>query len=174
MTREEFLRKAEKQFESGSYAHFEWAYDTLMQAPPASDEELRRKIRRGRGDPSGGNDEAGMKPKRSEADVLQQVMRLLRGRSVAFVRRNVGGARNAGQYFSWGVRGEADIEAWPRCRIDGWANVPHTLWLELKSSTGKQSPAQAAFQRMVESLGHTYLICHSADEVNRWLDEHLA
>ncbi len=34
-------------------------------------------------------------------------------------------------------------------------------WIEMKTETGVQSPDQRKFQQMVESVGHTYVICRS-------------
>ena len=38
------------------------------------------------------------------------------------------------------------------------------VWVELKTAKGRQSPAQRSFQRAVELLGHTYLLCRGFDE----------
>lgn len=38
-----------------------------------------------------------------------------------------------------------------------------TVYLELKSATGKQSPHQLARQRELSALGHDYLVCNSLD-----------
>lgn len=36
-------------------------------------------------------------------------------------------------------------------------------WIEMKTPDGRQSPDQVKFQRLVESLGMTYVICRSLD-----------
>jgi hypothetical protein len=38
------------------------------------------------------------------------------------------------------------------------------LFLEVKTPTGRQSPAQKVFQEIVESLGHYYVLVRSVDE----------
>jgi hypothetical protein len=38
------------------------------------------------------------------------------------------------------------------------------IFLEVKTPTGRQSPAQKVFQEIVESLGHEYRLVRSVDE----------
>jgi hypothetical protein len=38
------------------------------------------------------------------------------------------------------------------------------LFLEVKTPTGRQSPAQKTFQQIVESLGHSYVLVRSVEE----------
>lgn len=49
------------------------------------------------------------------------------------------------------------------------------LFIEMKRQGSKQRPSQVAFQKAVERLGHTYVVCHSVTEfmmeVERWLKE---
>ncbi len=42
---------------------------------------------------------------------------------------------------------------------------PHTLWIELKSPKGKQSPEQLIFAGRVTSLTHQYYVCRSLNDV---------
>jgi hypothetical protein len=39
-----------------------------------------------------------------------------------------------------------------------------TLWLELKSSKGRQSDYQKGFQAICDRLGHAYILAHNLDE----------
>jgi len=39
-----------------------------------------------------------------------------------------------------------------------------TLWLELKSSKGRQSDYQKGFQAICDRIGHTYILARSLDE----------
>lgn len=40
----------------------------------------------------------------------------------------------------------------------------HSLYIEMKSATGRQQDSQKEFQRKVESFGNAYKICRSFDE----------
>lgn len=41
----------------------------------------------------------------------------------------------------------------------------YTLWLELKSETGRQSPEQRDFQTRVQAMGHVYYVCRDLSAV---------
>lgn len=47
------------------------------------------------------------------------------------------------------------------------------MFIEMKSTKGKQTELQMRFQEAVERLGHTYKVCHSQNEfrmaVERWI-----
>lgn len=58
---------------------------------------------------------------------------------------------------------------WFRRRLS--APPGYALWWEAKTETGEQSPAQRAFQQLVEPCGETYLL--GTDAVLRaWLEQH--
>ena len=38
------------------------------------------------------------------------------------------------------------------------------MFVEVKTPTGKQSPAQVKFQQTVEALGHEYIVVRSVEE----------
>src|SRR5579864_3470333 len=125
-----------------------------------------------------------MKLHRPERDVLASVLSLLKARGIFALRMNVGGVRASyrgkERYVRFGVPGMADVLALPRIgaqyrveevssftwRID---SRPSAVWIECKSSTGKQSQAQREFQATVEAEGHQYIVVHSASELNDWL-----
>lgn len=46
-----------------------------------------------------------------------------------------------------------------------------TLWIELKSARGCQSPDQVEFQKSVEAIGHRYRVARSLNEVTAALLE---
>ncbi len=52
-----------------------------------------------------------------------------------------------------------------------------TLWVEVKTDTGKQSPEQIDFQSRIEALGHTYLLVRSLEGfkeiVRQWVNMEL-
>lgn len=114
-----------------------------------------------------------MKVKVSEAEVLRSVRSLLKARGIVHMRMNCGAMKNAaGQHVQFGAPGMADLIAWP---VTYWnAEMEScTLWIECKSSTGKQSKQQKWFEGIVEPLGHTYLLVRSAEEVEEWLSDNL-
>ena len=49
----------------------------------------------------------------------------------------------------------------------------HALLIEMKTSKGKQSPAQKVWQREMESRGYRYVVCHSFDEFREVIDDYL-
>lgn len=111
---------------------------------------------------------------RRESDVLSSVLSLLKARGVFGIRMNTGGMYSGKRFVRFGSPGMADVLALlphsvpmpftpVRCRV---------LWIECKSSTGKQSRDQRVFQQIVEREGHTYLLVRSAEEVNSWLEAH--
>lgn len=103
---------------------------------------------------------------KSEAQILREVLIAVGSRPDCLaIRRSVGTARDptTGQVLRFGLEGEADVEA----IVKGG----RVVFLECKSQTGRQRPAQAAFQRRVESLGCTYRIVRSAEEAIAAVEE---
>lgn len=45
------------------------------------------------------------------------------------------------------------------------------LGIECKSESGRQSPAQVAFQQMIEKMGGLYILARSVEDVRRQLPE---
>jgi hypothetical protein len=92
-----------------------------------------------------------------EKYILSEVLWLLRilknHGKLDFERINVSptivGSGRYKRYAPNPMRGWADIVIW----IGG-----RTLWFELKSDIGKQSPEQKIFQQRMEKLGHHYFI----------------
>jgi len=92
-----------------------------------------------------------------------------------FIRNNSGAMPVKGQngkirYIKFGKKGSADILVWkPSAEWDDLAyrevNVVRAIALEIKSSTGKISPAQKEWQEKFEKLGGEYYIVRSVEEV---------
>lgn len=81
------------------------------------------------------------------------------------VRRN-----NVGTFFTAygnpiviGLPGEADLTLF--CRGG------HTVFIEIKTPTGRQSAKQKHFQMLVESLGFRYIIMRSVEDAHRFIEE---
>jgi len=122
----------------------------------------------------------------TESAVLTAVLKHLGNREDCRVWRNQTGALPdaSGRVVRFGLKGSADVIGVCRRRVIGMSGM---LWLdtseialkekvdgkwvhaqlrdcgqflaiECKSSTGRQSPAQVAFQRMIESFGGLYIL----------------
>ena len=115
-----------------------------------------------------------MKIPRKEGDVQRSVIELLKRLSILAFRMNSGafGFEHKGKwrFFRAGCPGMADVLSFPQV---AWTNrdtrEPHPVWIECKSSRGKQTREQELFQKVVEGEGHTYLLVQSAAEVYDWL-----
>lgn len=53
------------------------------------------------------------------------------------------------------------------------SNGYHALLIEMKTSKGKQSEAQKAWQKKMEEYGYKYVVCHSLDEFMKAIDDYL-
>ena len=92
-----------------------------------------------------------------------------------FIRNNSGAMPVKGQngktrYIKFGKKGSPDILVWkPSAEWDDLAyrgvNVVRAIALEIKSATGKASPAQKEWQAKFEKLGGEYYIVRSVEEV---------
>lgn len=49
--------------------------------------------------------------------------------------------------------------------------MPQPLWIECKSDSGTQRPAQKDFQQAVEAAGHSYLLVRDVNELVDWLKQ---
>lgn len=103
-----------------------------------------------------------------EADTKRAIMQYLKLRKILHFRMNSGN-----QFLSYKgktrcirghEKGTADILVFTKDECD-YNDYP--VWLEVKTSTGKQSPDQKAFQEMVELEGHAYHIVRSLDDVRK-------
>lgn len=95
-----------------------------------------------------------------EADTLKAVMQYLASRNILAFRMQSGALVNPrGRPVRFGTPGMADV----LCFREYYGIYP--IWLELKSSIGKQSLEQKRFQQLVEERGHRYLIVRSLDDL---------
>lgn len=84
--------------------------------------------------------------------------RLGRDPRVRIWRSNTGAFKDAtGRLVRYGLPGSADITGIMR-------RGGRRLEIEVKTATGKQSPQQVLFQRMVEGWGGVYILARSVDE----------
>ena len=116
-----------------------------------------------------------------EGLVSRAIMDYLAARHIFSVRMNSGvtvavtnGRRRA---IHMNAPGTADILAFPKIRkqdITAYGNIPGAnlwyevsviLWIEVKSSAGKQSEFQKSFQQQVEREGHRYVLARSIEDV---------
>ncbi len=116
--------------------------------------------------------------KRSEADVKREVLRLLKCRGLISFVMNAGSTflshKGKMRCIRGNPAGTADLLVFVNhpffnTSTGRFDRFPSPLWLECKSSEGKQSPVQKQFQQMVKREGHTYLLVRSAEEVEIWL-----
>jgi len=117
-----------------------------------------------------------LKIPRKEGDVQRSVIELLKRLSVLAFRMNSGKFalehKGKQRFFRAGCPGMADVLAFPWVKWSVDVKAPMPLWIEVKSSRGKQTEDQWLFQRLVERDGHSYLLARSAHEVYSWLKEH--
>lgn len=52
-------------------------------------------------------------------------------------------------------------------------NEHHSLYIEFKSGSNKQTPDQIEFQKQAESAGNKYVVCYSVNEAIEILKEYL-
>jgi hypothetical protein len=99
--------------------------------------------------------------------LLQDQIRLALGAvpGLCLWRNNSGVAEMRGYKVKFGVGnpGGADL-------IGLW-NGRFTA-VEIKTPTGRQSPAQRLFQKLVEAKGGEYVILRSVDEAKAWIANH--
>lgn len=122
-----------------------------------------------------------MKTKVAEKDVQRACLDLLAAERIFAIRLNTVAMRNAkGRpiHAHSGGAGVADIIAFPNRTIsfnpgDPCADFTYVtpLWIECKSSTGKQSDEQIGFQARVEEEGHTYIVVNNPDQLAQWIRE---
>lgn len=84
---------------------------------------------------------------------------------IGIVKRN-----NVGTFYTFdgrpiaiGIPGEADLTL--------FQNGGKTVFIEVKTSTGRQCSKQKRFQAAVERLGYDYLIMRSVDDARRYIED---
>jgi hypothetical protein len=102
--------------------------------------------------------------KSPEGYVQSAILDYLAAKHVLAYRMNTGAVKLESRLVRFGVKGMADIIAFPtRC------SVPAVLWIEVKSATGKQSPEQKSFEAQVRKAGHAYVVARFIDDVEGYL-----
>lgn len=124
-------------------------------------------------------------PMQSEAQIKRAVQDLLKARGIMCFRLNSGNFfasyKGKTRRIMGNPSGTADLLAVfnrkMRLILNGIAMgfaeelCQELVWIELKRVGARQSPEQKVFQQMVEKEGHTYLLIHSAAELNDWLSK---
>lgn len=84
---------------------------------------------------------------------------------IGIVRRNNVGVFYTpdGRPISIGIPGEADLTL--------FQNGGKTVFIETKTSAGRQSKKQKHFQSVVERMGYTYMIMRSATDAERYIEK---
>jgi penicillin-binding protein-related factor A (putative recombinase) len=98
-----------------------------------------------------------LKNKITEPQIQKAIMQFLRFEKIQCWRINTVGIPNGEGAFRYNneMRGMADI-----CLIYKGLSV----WFEVKTATGKQSPHQKEFQTQVESAGGFYFLVRSVED----------
>ena len=104
--------------------------------------------------------------KSPEALQQQVILDWLAAKRILAFRMNTGAVMVERRLLRFGVIGMADVVAFPWLPGEGH---PRTLWLEIKSATGRQRPEQKSFAQQVEQHGMHYLLARSVDDVETWL-----
>jgi hypothetical protein len=101
----------------------------------------------------------------SEKDTQRAIFDYLEARHIMAFRMQVGAFsseyKGKQRFMRVGTPGMADILAFPNYPYSG----PYVLWIEVKSSTGRQSELQKSFQSQVEWYGHSYVVARSIEDV---------
>ena len=84
---------------------------------------------------------------------------------IGVVRRN-----NVGTFYTFdgrpiaiGIPGEADLTL--------FQNGGKTVFIEVKTRTGRQSAKQKHFQKHFEQMGYEYIIMRSVDDARRYIED---
>lgn len=103
----------------------------------------------------------------SEAEISRAIMEYLAASHIMAFRMNTGTMtseyKGKTRFMRFGVPGMADILAFPGGVLKGKYTM--ILWIEVKSTIGKQSDLQKSFQEQVEREGHRYVLARSIEDV---------
>jgi hypothetical protein len=92
-----------------------------------------------------------------ESEIQRFCLDALKQLGIFCMRLNSGKVKVRGAWMNLAPVGTADIVAYPE------KSLP--VWLEIKQVKGEQRDAQVTFQEKVTSLGHSYYVIKSVDEV---------
>lgn len=99
----------------------------------------------------------------SEKEIQNQILIRFGARHDMRIWRNNTGAIKVGERFvSFGLKGSADIL--------GLLRGGRFLAIEVKAASGRQSPDQKSFQKMIEDFGGLYILARSVEDVERGLE----
>ena len=101
-----------------------------------------------------------------EGFIQDLILDWLAAKHILAFRMNTGAMKIDKRYVKFGVKGMADILAFPtyyECSTPWEYTIP--LWIEVKSEKGKQSAEQKSFQDQVEEAGHHYVVARSIEDV---------
>jgi hypothetical protein len=112
------------------------------------------------------------RPELGKTGVMRACLDVLEVYRVWHQRMNSGAVKllsesGKSRMFRAARKGTADILATPFPR----RTYPAILWIECKSSTGKQRPEQSEFQKEVVLAGHEYIVVNDAQQLIDWLKE---
>lgn len=84
---------------------------------------------------------------------------------IGVVRRNNVGTfyTQDGRAVAVGIPGEADLTL--------FQNGGKTVFIEVKTRTGRQSAKQKHFQKHFEQMGYEYIIMRSVDDARRYIED---
>ena len=103
-----------------------------------------------------------------EGFIQDLILDWLAAKHILAYRMNTGALKIDKRYVKFGVKGMADILAFPAYTSSAFGSfIEYTvpLWIEVKSDKGKQSAEQKSFQNQVEEAGHTYIVARSIEDV---------
>lgn len=98
------------------------------------------------------------KSKTRESDTLAAIMVYLSGRTdLRAWRMNTGALKTDAGFVRFGLPGQADIS--------GIMDNGRRLEIEVKSPSGRRSPAQDRYAAMIQKFGGLYILARSVDDV---------
>lgn len=101
---------------------------------------------------------------KKEETKLQDAIRAELSKAGIVRRNNVGTFLTlGGNPIVIGLPGEADLTLFQRSG--------KTVFIEVKTPTGRQSKQQRAFQKRVEELGFEYIIARNLEDIKRLVEE---
>lgn len=100
---------------------------------------------------------------KNEETKLQNAIRAELSKAGIVRRNNVGTFLTVnGNPINIGLPGEADLTL--------FAKGGKTVFVEVKTPTGRQSKQQKAFQKRVEELGFEYMIARSLEDIKKFVE----
>lgn len=98
--------------------------------------------------------------KSPEGYVQSAILDYLAAKHVLAYRINTGAVKLENRLVRFGVKGMADILAFPTS-----CALPAVMWIEVKAEKGRQSPEQKSFEAQVRAAGHIYIVARSVEDI---------